>query len=68
VSCHKIAGEGGSTGPDLSKVGARRDGASIRQLITDPTLEFPDTVMPKFRDRLNAAQLTALAHYLAKRR
>jgi mono/diheme cytochrome c family protein len=68
ASCHKIAGEGGSTGPDLSKVGARRDAASIRLLITDPTAEFPETPMPIFRDRLNAEQLTALARYLAKRR
>jgi ubiquinol-cytochrome c reductase cytochrome b subunit len=68
VSCHKIAGEGGSTGPDLSKVGTRRDAASIRQLIADPTVEFPDTVMPIFRDRLNAEQIHSLAQYLAKRR
>jgi ubiquinol-cytochrome c reductase cytochrome b subunit len=68
VSCHKIAGEGGSSGPDLSKVGSRRDVGSLRALIMDPTSEYPETIMPRFRDRLNAEQINSLAQYLAKRR
>lgn len=68
VSCHKIAGEGGSSGPDLSKVGSRRDVTSLRALIMDPTSEFPETIMPRFRDRLNASQINSLAQYLAKRK
>jgi ubiquinol-cytochrome c reductase cytochrome b subunit len=68
VSCHKIAGEGGTTGPDLSKVGARRSAVSIRQVIADAKGEYPETVMPMFRDRLNAHQIDALAQYLARRR
>jgi mono/diheme cytochrome c family protein len=68
VSCHRIAGEGGTTGPDLSEVGARRSATSIRQIIADARGEFPETVMPMFRDRLNAEQISALARYLARRR
>ncbi len=68
ITCHKIAGEGGESGPDLSAVGSRRDASSIAQLIADPTGEFPDTQMPRFRDRLTAAQINSLAQYLAKRR
>jgi mono/diheme cytochrome c family protein len=68
VACHKIAGEGGSSGPDLSKVGSRRDVTSLRALIMDPTSEYPETIMPRFRDRLNAEQINSLAQYLAKRR
>jgi ubiquinol-cytochrome c reductase cytochrome b subunit len=68
VTCHRIAGEGGTTGPDLSEVGRRRHVMSLRQLIADPRGEYPDTVMPMFRDRLNAEQITALAQYLARRR
>jgi ubiquinol-cytochrome c reductase cytochrome b subunit len=68
VSCHKIAGEGGSSGPDLSKVGSRRDVTSLRALIMDATSEYPETIMPRFRDRLNAEQINSLAQYLAKRR
>jgi ubiquinol-cytochrome c reductase cytochrome b subunit len=68
ISCHRIAGDGGTTGPDLSKIGAKRSAVSIRQLIADPKGEFPDTVMPTFRDRLNAHQIDALAKYLARRK
>jgi mono/diheme cytochrome c family protein len=68
VGCHKIAGEGGETGPDLSQVGRRRDQASIRRLVTDPTTEFPDTVMPAYGEILTGQQIEALARYLARRR
>ena len=68
VVCHKIAGEGGESGPDLSRVGARRDAASIRNMIRNPTVEFPATEMPIFGDRLSPQQIEALAQYLAKRK
>lgn len=68
VGCHKISGEGGESAPDLSHVGSRRDAATIRKIITDPTTEFPDTMMPIFGERLSAQQIDALAQYLAKRR
>jgi mono/diheme cytochrome c family protein len=68
VACHKIAGEGGESAPDLSHVGARRDLAAIKRIIKDPTSEFPDTVMPPFGDRLSEEEIEALAQYLARRR
>ena len=68
VGCHKIAGEGGESAPDLSHVGARRDAASIKRIIRDPTADYPDTMMPPFGERLSEAQITALAEYLARRR
>jgi ubiquinol-cytochrome c reductase cytochrome b subunit len=68
VDCHRIAGEGGQTGPDLSQVGRRRDEASIRRMIVDPTMEFPDTVMPVFGEQLSPQEIDALARYLATRR
>lgn len=68
ISCHTIAGEGGSSGPDLSTIGRRRDATSIAQVIADPTGEFPETSMPRFRDRLTSEQINSLARYLAQRR
>jgi ubiquinol-cytochrome c reductase cytochrome b subunit len=68
VGCHKIAGEGGDSAPDLSRVGSRRDAAGIKRMIQDPTAEFPDTMMPPFQERLSEQQIDALAQYLAKRR
>lgn len=68
VACHKIAGEGGDIAPDLSRVRARRDLASIKRIISDPTSEFPDTMMPPYGERLSEQQINALVQYLGKRR
>ncbi len=68
VGCHKIAGEGGESAPDLSHVGSRRDAAGIKRVIKDPTSDFPDTMMPPFGERLSEQQINALAQYLARRR
>jgi ubiquinol-cytochrome c reductase cytochrome b subunit len=68
VACHKVAGEGGESAPDLTHVGARRDAAAIKRIIRDPTSEFPDTMMPPFGERLSEQQINAIAQYLGRRR
>lgn len=68
VACHTIAGEGGETGPNLSKVGERRDAASLRAVISDPSTEFPDTLMPAYGERMTEEQMSAMVNYLARRR
>ena len=68
AGCHKISGEGGESGPDLSHVGSRREAAGIKRIIRDPTSEFPDTLMPPFGERLSEQQINALAQYLSNRR
>lgn len=68
AGCHKIAGEGGESAPDLSQVGRRRDPATIKRIIRDPTSEFPDTMMPPYGERLSDQQINALVQYLSKRR
>jgi ubiquinol-cytochrome c reductase cytochrome b subunit len=68
AGCHRISGEGGESGPDLSHVGSRRDAASIKRIIREPTSEFPDTLMPSFAERLSEQQINALVQYLAQRR
>jgi ubiquinol-cytochrome c reductase cytochrome b subunit len=68
AGCHKISGEGGESGPDLSHVGARRDAATIKRVIREPTSEYPDTLMPSFAERLSEQQINALVQYLAQRR
>jgi ubiquinol-cytochrome c reductase cytochrome b subunit len=67
AGCHKISGEGGESGPDLSAVGTRRDPASIKRIIREPTSEYPDTLMPPFAERLSEEQINALAEYLSQR-
>ena len=70
VMCHKVSGDGGTVGPDLSLVGTRRDEAFIRSMIEDPVAATgnQDSAMPDFKDRLSAEQINALARYLASRR
>lgn len=68
VACHILDGDGGHTGPELTHVGARRDAAAIRRIINDPNDEFGDSVMPIYGPRLSAAEITAIAEYLASRK
>lgn len=68
ATCHMIDGEGGTSAPDLSQIGARRDAAQIAAIVTDPTGEFPDTMMPSFGERLGPERMRAMADYLAGRR
>jgi ubiquinol-cytochrome c reductase cytochrome b subunit len=67
AGCHKISGEGGENGPDLSDVGERRDAAAIKRILREPTSEYPDTLMPPFVERLSEQQLNALVQYLTAR-
>jgi ubiquinol-cytochrome c reductase cytochrome b subunit len=68
VTCHKIGGEGGTLGPDLTHVGSRRDAKEIREVIEDASMVYGESVMPVFKERLSADQLSALVTYLASRR
>src|SRR5205809_945443 len=70
--CHKLEGQGQVIAPDLTHVGSRRDAESIRKKILDPAssvtkgYEKLAGIMPKsFGTMMNAAQLEALAQYLA---
>jgi ubiquinol-cytochrome c reductase cytochrome b subunit len=68
VVCHKISGEGGTVGPDLTLVGRRRDAAGIREVIEDASMVYGESEMPPFKDKLSGAQIDALASYLATRK
>jgi ubiquinol-cytochrome c reductase cytochrome b subunit len=68
IVCHKLAGEGGVLGPDLTHVGSRRDEAAIRDIIEDASLVYGESAMPSFKNRLSPDQIGALATYLASRK
>ena len=70
--CHKLDGQGQVIAPDLTHVGSRREAESIRRKILDPASSITKGyeklagIMPKsFGTKMNAAQLEALAQYLA---
>jgi len=72
IGCHKIDGEGGAIGPDLTHVGSRLSGNLIRESILNPDAKVAKGyekfkgIMPKmFGNQLTAAQLEALVQFLA---
>lgn len=72
LACHKLEGQGQTIAPDLTHVGSRRDAESIRKKILDPMSSIAKGyeklagIMPKtFGTMMNAAQLEALAQFLA---
>jgi ubiquinol-cytochrome c reductase cytochrome b subunit len=67
VGCHKLDGDGGTDGPDLSRAGSKHATSALRQWIADPEAVNPDADMPAFGKRLTAAELDAIAGYLAAR-
>jgi mono/diheme cytochrome c family protein len=69
-ACHKLAGEEGEVGPDLTTIGAVRDAAFIRRAILDPNAEIAegyeaDMMPPDYGEQLYAAELELLVEYLA---
>ena len=40
-ACHMIAGQGGSIGPELTRIGAMRGPASLKQRLLDPSANLP---------------------------
>jgi mono/diheme cytochrome c family protein len=63
--CHTINGKGGSTGPNLTYVGAKRSRDYMVQQIKDPKSHNPNTDMPSFRDKLSDQDIGDLADYLS---
>jgi mono/diheme cytochrome c family protein len=63
ATCHRLDGEGGQVGPELTDVGARYDREALQAL-----LENGQGRMPGFAKRLAPDQLQALVHYLASRK
>jgi nitric oxide reductase subunit C len=62
-ACHRINGVGGTIGPDLSKVGSRRDKAWIEDQIRNPKNHNPNSIMPSFA-KLPDKDVEQLADYL----
>lgn len=46
ASCHVVGGEGGTLGPELTGVGARRAPEYLRQAVVDPAAALPHGIMP----------------------
>ena len=47
LGCHKLNGEGGAIGPDLTTVKQRRTAAYVAAIIADPQRVVPGSMMPR---------------------
>lgn len=70
-ACHKVAGEQGALGPDLTKIGASKKADYLTRAILDPNADvaagFPPGMMPAdYKDKMTAGELQLLVDFLAK--
>lgn len=70
IACHKVGGQGGQIGPDLSQIGAKRGKEYLRRAILDPNADVadgfaPGMMPPNYGDQLYAKELETLVTYLA---
>ena len=65
--CHFFEGDGGTLGPSLDKVGVRLTSLQIEQILLNPKLANPDSVMPNFK-HLKDEERKALADFLKTRK
>ena len=63
LECHMVHEKGGRVGPDLSRVGSKRDRSFLEQVIREPSKVYPGTVMPPY-DTLSTKQVNSLVDYL----
>jgi ubiquinol-cytochrome c reductase cytochrome b subunit len=64
TSCHVINGEGGSVGPSLDGIAARRGPAYIHSYIENPKSLNPNATMPSFLPPLPHEQVEDITQYL----
>jgi mono/diheme cytochrome c family protein len=62
VQCHKLKGKGGTKGPDLSNIFAKRSEQYIRNYTMDPRSLKEDSVMPPAK--LSDPELDMVVQYL----
>jgi mono/diheme cytochrome c family protein len=68
ANCHMVDGEGGSVGPDLSRIGSRHDAQWLKDWITQPDAVDPVANMPAFGEVLSANEMTVIVSYLTARK
>jgi nitric oxide reductase subunit C len=61
--CHKIGGEGGAIGPDLTHIGSNKESPWLAKQIRDPKSHNPKTQMPPF-PQISEGEIQALVDYL----
>ena len=65
LGCHRLDGEGGTTGPDLTTVRERRSAGYIAAMVADPQGTVPGSAMP--RTLMPESTRDLIVRYLASR-
>lgn len=70
-ACHRVAGEDGDAGPDLTRIGAERDHAYLRRAILNPNSDIAegfeaDQMPADYGVQMYAKELEMLVDYLAE--
>ncbi|WP_435627709.1 c-type cytochrome [Candidatus Ferrigenium straubiae] len=70
-ACHVVAGQAGTLGPSLAKIGATKNKEYLRQAILDPDAVVPKGYAPgmmprNYGEQMKAQELEMLVNYLAK--
>lgn len=63
ANCHMINGIGGTTGPDLTHVGSKRDRVWLLGYLKDPKAYIPNSAMPSYK-HLSDQELNDLTDYI----
>lgn len=68
--CHKIAGEEGDIGPDLTKIGGKRKADYLRMAILNPNADIaagfePDMMPSDLGDQMSAGELEMMVNYMS---
>jgi len=66
LGCHRLGGEGGRIGPDLSSVGTRLRADYVDRIVRNPQEVVPGTVMPKVE--MPDTMVTLIVGYLMQQR
>lgn len=70
-ACHKIAGQLGALGPDLTKIGSKKNRDYLRKSIINPNADiasgFPPGMMPPdFADKMFVSEIEIMLDYMTK--
>jgi len=66
AACHAVAGKGGKTGPDLTKVGRKLKPAQLMKVVRNPKALKANSLMPAYgEEKIDAKKLKALTAYLS---
>lgn len=64
IKCHKLNGEGGTKGPELTHIFEKKDEQTIRTYIMDPRSIKGDGIMPPAK--ISEHELDLIVEYLKK--